>query len=99
MGLIEAYKEHTRERAEQNVPPLPLSAEQTAELVSLLAAKPVPEPEYLLDLFTNHISPGVDEAARVKAEFLDAVIRGKAASEIISAPEAVVILGTMLGGY
>ena len=99
MGLIEAYKKHTEERAGQGVPPLPLNAEQTAELVSLLAAKPVPEPEYVLDLFTNHISPGVDEAAKVKAEFLDALIHGKAASEIISAPEAVAILGTMLGGY
>ena len=99
MGLIENYKAHTKERSAQGVPPLPLRAEQTADLVKLLSADHVDEAEYLLDLFENHINPGVDEAARIKASFLDGIIRENESSEAISMLRAVKILGTMLGGY
>jgi len=99
MGLIEEYRAHTQERAELGVPPLPLSAKQTAELVELLKASPVVEPEYLLDLLRNHVPAGVDDAAYVKAAFLNAVVQGDAKSEAFSKFDAVEILGKMLGGY
>jgi len=41
MALIEEYKAHTAERAELGVPPLVLTAEQTAQLVELLKASPI----------------------------------------------------------
>jgi len=99
MSLIEDYKKHTEERAKLNVPPLPLTAEQTAELVELLKESPVKEPEYLLDLLKNHVPAGVDDAAYVKAAFLNDIVQGKASSEVLSKLDAIKILGKMLGGY
>jgi len=99
MGLIEEYKAHTQERAKLGVPPLPLTAEQTAELVELLKQDPIPEEAYLLDLFKNHINPGVDDAAYVKAGFLNAIVTGDATCKAIDKVEAIKILGMMLGGY
>ena len=34
--MLENYKKHVAERAEQNIPPLPLDADQTSELIELL---------------------------------------------------------------
>jgi len=99
MGLIEEYKKHTEERAKLGVPPKPLTKEQVAELVELLKQDPIPEEEYLLDLLKNHVNPGVDDAAYVKAAFLNAIITGDAHCKAIDKVEAVKILGTMLGGY
>ena len=99
MSFIEEYKKHTEERAKLGIPPLPLTAKQAAELVELLKMVPIPEEEYLMDLFLNHINPGVDEAAYVKAAFLNDIVQGKASSPAISKKRAVQILGTMLGGY
>ncbi|UWX57083.1 bifunctional aconitate hydratase 2/2-methylisocitrate dehydratase [Chlorobaculum sp. MV4-Y] len=99
MSLISQYRAHTAERAQLGIPPLPLTAAQAVELIALLKQNPVQEQEYLLDLFVNHISPGVDDAALEKAAFLDAIIRGEASCAVITPVEAVRILGTMLGGY
>ncbi len=90
---------HTEERAKLGIPPLPLTAEQTQLLVSLLQQEPVQEKEYLLELFIEHISPGVDDAAFEKAAFLDGIIKGDISCSVIDSMEAVRILGTMLGGY
>jgi aconitate hydratase 2 / 2-methylisocitrate dehydratase len=99
MAVIEDYKAHTLERDKLGVPPLPLTAAQTKELVQLLQRDPISEPEYALELFENHISPGVDDAAYVKAAFLKDIISGAASSAVIPKLKAVKILGTMLGGY
>ena len=99
MGLIQEYRAHTDERAENGIPPLPLTADQARELIELLQQDPVAEQEYLLELFCEHISPGVDDAAFEKAAFLDRIVKGETASSAISVVEAVNILGTMLGGY
>jgi len=99
MSFIEEYKKHTQERAQLGIPPLPLTAKQTAELVELLKQVPIVEEEYLMDLFENHINPGVDEAAYVKAAFLNDIIQGKTASGAISKIHAIKILGKMMGGY
>ncbi len=99
MGLIQEYRAHTDERAQSGIPPLPLTADQARELIELLQQDPVVEQEYLLTLFREHISPGVDDAAFEKAAFLDRIVKGEAACSVISAVEAVNILGTMLGGY
>ena len=99
MSLVSTYRSHTEERAQLGIPPLPLTVEQARELVELLQENPVQEQEYLLGLFHNHISPGVDDAAFEKAAFLDRIIRGEASCAAITPVEAVKILGTMLGGY
>ena len=99
MALIEEYKAHTAERAELGVPPLPLTAEQTAELVELLKADPIVEEAYLLDLLKNHVPAGVDDAAYVKAAFLNALVVGDAHCKALTTVDAIKILGSMLGGF
>ncbi|MCP4466313.1 MAG: bifunctional aconitate hydratase 2/2-methylisocitrate dehydratase [Halieaceae bacterium] len=97
--MLDAYREHVAERAAQNIPPKPLSAEQTAGLIELLENPPTGEEEFLLDLITTRIPPGVDEAAYVKAGFLSAIIKGEAKSPLIDRSRAVSLLGNMHGGY
>ena len=97
--MLEAYRNHVAERAEQGVPPLPLDSEQTAALVELLKTPPAGEEQNLLDMLRNRVPAGVDQAAYVKAGFLAAIVKGEASSPLVSAVEAVEILGTMLGGY
>jgi len=99
MSLLEDYRAHTAERAELGVPPLPLKAEQVAELVELLKAKPVADAEYALELFTQHVPAGVDDAAYVKAAFLNDIVQGNTECEVIDRIKATEILGTMLGGF
>ncbi|WIO73171.1 bifunctional aconitate hydratase 2/2-methylisocitrate dehydratase [Porticoccaceae bacterium LTM1] len=97
--MLEAYREHVAERAAMDIPPKPLNPEQVADLVELLKNPPAGEEEYLLDLITNRVPPGVDEAAYVKAGFLSAIAKGEANSPLISQTKAVELLGMMLGGY
>lgn len=97
--MLTAYREHVAERAEQGIPPKPLNPAQVADLVELLKSPPAGEEETILDLITNRVPPGVDEAAYVKAGFLSAIVKGEAQSPIISKEDAVVLLGNMHGGY
>ncbi|QSX36905.1 bifunctional aconitate hydratase 2/2-methylisocitrate dehydratase [Shewanella sedimentimangrovi] len=97
--MLEAYRKHVEERAAEGVVPKPLDAHQVAELVELVKNPPAGEEAFILDLLENRIPPGVDEAAYVKAGFLDAVAKGDAKSPILSAERAVELLGTMQGGY
>jgi aconitate hydratase 2/2-methylisocitrate dehydratase len=97
--MLRAYRQHIEERAAQGIPPLPLSAEQVNELVALLKTPPAGEEQVLVELLTDRVPPGVDEAAYVKAGFLAAIAQGEAASPLIDRRKAVELLGTMLGGY
>ena len=97
--MLENYQTHVQERAAQNLPPLPLSAEQVASLVELLKAPPAGQEQLLLALLENRVPAGVDQAAYVKAAFLTDLAKGVASSPVVSADKAVALLGTMLGGY
>jgi len=97
--MIEAYLQHEAERAKQGIPALPLNPEQTAELCQLMVKPPKGKEKFLLNLLTERVSPGVDPAAKVKAEFLAGVVSGKVKSPLVTPVDAVKILGTMLGGY
>ena len=97
--MLENYSEHCEERAAQGLPPKPLSAEQVTLLVELLKAPPAGEEEELLDLLSNRVPAGVDDAAYVKAGFLAAVAKGETSSPLSKTLAAIVLLGTMLGGY
>ena len=97
--MLEAYRKHVAERAELGVVPKPLSADQVADLIELLKTPLAGEEAFLVDLISNRVPPGVDEAAYVKAGFLSAVAKGKAESPLIDKKFAVKLLGTMLGGY
>jgi aconitate hydratase 2/2-methylisocitrate dehydratase len=97
--VLEAYRKHVEERAALSIPPKPLNTEQVAGLIELLKNPPAGEEDTLVDLITNRVPPGVDEAAYVKAGFLSAVAKGEDSSPIISKADAVVLLGNMHGGY
>lgn len=97
--MLEAYRQHVEERAAEGVPPKPLNDAQTADLVELLKNPPAGEEDFILDLFTNRVPPGVDQAAYVKAAFLSAIAKGEAESPLIDSKRAIELLGTMQGGY
>ena len=99
MAFIEDYKAHTEERSALGVPPLALTAQQVAELVELLKASPIVEQDYVMDIFENKIPAGVDDAAYVKAAFLNDVVQGNTSCDAIDAVKACEILGKMLGGF
>lgn len=97
--MLQKYRNHVAERATQGIVPKVLDAEQTAALVELVKNPPTGEEDFLLDLLTNRVPAGVDEAAYVKAGFLAAITKGEATSPIITPEKATQLLGTMLGGY
>ncbi|MDF1483855.1 bifunctional aconitate hydratase 2/2-methylisocitrate dehydratase [Ramlibacter sp. H39-3-26] len=97
--MLQAYRQHVAERAALGIPPLPLDAKQTADLIELIKTPPAGEDAFLLDLLTHRVPPGVDDAAKVKASFLAAVAHGDIAVALISRAKATELLGTMVGGY
>ena len=97
--MLEAYRAHAAERHLQGIPPKALDPEWTAGLVELLKNPPAGEEDFLVDLISNRVPPGVDEAAYVKASFLTALVNGEASSPLIDRKAAVKLLGNMHGGY
>ncbi|WP_024868836.1 bifunctional aconitate hydratase 2/2-methylisocitrate dehydratase [Pseudoxanthomonas suwonensis] len=97
--MLEAYRHHAAERAALGIPPLPLSAQQTAEVIELLKNPPAGEEQFLVDLLTHRVPAGVDDAAKVKASYLAALAFGSEKNPLISRARATELLGTMLGGY
>ena len=97
--FLKTYRNHVAERAVLGIPPLPLSAKQTGELIELLKSPPQGEDTFLLELITHRVPAGVDDAAKVKASYLAAVAHGSEKCSLISREKATQLLGTMLGGY
>ena len=97
--MLKTYRDHVAERAALGIPPLPLSAKQTGELIELLKNPPQGEEAMLVDLITHRVPAGVDDAAKVKASYLAAVAHGTEKCALLSPEKATELLGTMLGGY
>lgn len=99
LSMLSSYRQHVAERAALGIPPLPLTAHQTADVIELLKNPPAGEGAFLLDLITNRVPAGVDDAAKVKASYLAAIAFGTEVNSLISRERATELLGTMLGGY
>jgi len=97
--MLEAYRAHVAERAALGIPPLPLSRQQTVDLIALLQNPPAGEEQFLVDLLTYRVPAGVDDAAKAKAEFLAGLASGAQACALVSRARATELLGTMLGGF
>ena len=97
--MLKEYRKHEQERRAQGIPALALNAEQVADLVELIKDPPVGEEDFILDIFSNKVPAGVDQAAYVKAAFLTDVANGKVSTSLITCESATRLLGTMLGGY
>lgn len=95
--MLEAYRHHVAERAALGIPPLPLSAQQTADVIELFKAPPAGEEDFLLDLITYRVPGGVDDAAKVKASYLAAVAFGTEVTPLLTPQRATELLATMLG--
>ena len=97
--VFTAYLQHVAQRTSQNLPPLPLTAEQTTVVCEALTAGQAVEGLDLIDLLTNRVSPGVDPAAKVKADFLFKVANREVSVAELTAERAIELLGTMVGGF
>lgn len=96
MSFMQDYNKLVEERAALGIPPLPLNAEQTKELCELLKTQ---NDEKLVSLLQNRVNPGVDDAALIKCEFLDGILKNKFQAPAIDKKLALKMLETMLGGY
>jgi aconitate hydratase 2/2-methylisocitrate dehydratase len=97
--MLKDYLKHKAERQALGIPPLPLSASQVTALCELLIDPPSGREELLLHLIRERVPPGVDEAARVKADFLGGILRGEVSSPLLTPQDALALLGGMIGGY
>ena len=97
--MLETYRQHVAERAALGIPALPLTAQQTADLIELIKNPPAGEEDFLLELLTHRVPAGVDDAAKVKASYLAAVALGSETNPLFDKKRATELLGTMLGGY
>lgn len=97
--MLENYRQHVAERAALGIPALPLSAQQTADLIELIKNPPAGEEDFLLELLVHRVPAGVDDAAMVKASYLAAVSLGKETNPLFDKVRATELLGTMLGGF
>ncbi|HTL15185.1 MAG TPA: aconitate hydratase B, partial [Thermomonas sp.] len=97
--MLAAYRQHEAERAALGIPPLPLTPQQTADVVELLKNPPPGEEAFLLDLLAHRVPAGVDDAAKVKASYLAALAFGSETNPLVPRARATELLGTMLGGY
>lgn len=97
MDFKNNYARQVELRAKENVPPLPLNIEDTKSVIELL--KNNKDTDFAKDLLLNRVSPGVDDSAKIKAEFLGQIIKDEIKVESICKKEAIKILGTMVGGY
>jgi len=93
------YEAHVAERAAENLVAKPLVAAQVASLVEMAKNPQDADKDFIVDLLTHRVPPGVDEAAYVKAGFMAAIAKGEASSPLFSQQRAIELLGTMQGGY
>jgi aconitate hydratase 2 / 2-methylisocitrate dehydratase len=97
--MLEDYLNHKTDREKNGLPALPLNSKQTADLVELLKNDNAVNVDFLIDLLTEHVPAGVDQAAFVKAAFLTDIANNKTLIPYITPEKSIELLGTMLGGY
>ncbi|WP_394909444.1 bifunctional aconitate hydratase 2/2-methylisocitrate dehydratase [uncultured Helicobacter sp.] len=98
--FIEEYNKLKAEREEQGIPPLPLNVKQTQCAIEICksANASAEQKAFAKELLIHRVNPGVDDAAKLKAEFFAEILKsGK--EQVFTPLEAIKYLGTMLGGY
>lgn len=100
MLLDESYEEHLKVRTALGIPPLALSRSQTQTLVEkILQNKDQATCAPLLKMLAERVPPGVDEAAKIKADFLEKIASSTLQHPVFLPEDATRMLGTMAGGY
>lgn len=98
--FIDEYNKLKAEREEQGIPPLPLNVKQTQCAIEICKSPNATEAQkaFAKELLIHRVNPGVDDAAKLKAEFFAEILKsGK--EQVFTPLEAIKYLGTMLGGY
>ncbi len=98
-NFVKEYENNVAERSKEGVPPLALNIAQTKQVIKILKGSDETNKAFCKDLLANRINPGVDDSAKLKAEFLGNIANGTEKCSVISSIEATKLLGTMLGGY
>lgn len=98
-NFVKEYENNVAERSKEGVPPLALNITQTKQVIEILKGSDETNKAFCKDLLANRINPGVDDSAKLKAEFLGNIANGTEKRSVISSIEATKLLGTMLGGY
>lgn len=98
-NFLAEYQSQVAERAALGIVPKALDLSQTEQLIALLKEPIRGKEAELLALFETRVPAGVDDAAKVKAEFLAQITKGEETSPLISQEKATQLLGTMSGGY
>lgn len=107
--FIDNYSKHVNDRNAIQIPPLPLSADEVEAITTALKAEitdlPIPggksgqsTSDYVLELLSHRVSPGVYPSSKIKAAFLRQVMMGKVSSPYITPEDALTLLGSMGGG-
>ncbi|WP_005217882.1 MULTISPECIES: bifunctional aconitate hydratase 2/2-methylisocitrate dehydratase [Helicobacter] len=97
--FVKEYENNVAERSKEGVPPLALNIAQTKQVIEILKGSDETNKAFCKDLLANRINPGVDDSAKLKAEFLGNIANGTEKCSVINSIEATKLLGTMLGGY
>lgn len=98
-NFVKEYENNVAERSREGVPPLALNIAQTKQVIEILKGSDETNKAFCKDLLANRINPGVDDSAKLKAEFLGNIANGTEKCSVINGIEATKLLGTMLGGY
>ena len=98
-NFVKEYENNVAERSKEGVPPLALNIAQTKQVIEILKGSDETNKAFCKDLLANRINPGVDDSAKLKAEFLGNIANGTEKCSVINSIEATKLLGTMLGGY
>ena len=99
MKSLQEYEKMAVERQAAGIPPLPLRASEVQAVIELLPSCHGQERDGLLYLLRERVNPGVDDGAKIKADFLARVVNGRITDVGIEPVQAVAWLGEMRGGY
>lgn len=98
--MLDDYLKHIEARKKLGIPPQPLKDYQVKEICDLLIKEDSEDKlNWLTEQFINRVPPGVDEASKIKAQFLFDIITDKITIKTIDQKKAIFLLGTMVGGY
>lgn len=98
-NFVKEYEKNVADRSKEGIPPLALTVTQTQQVIEILKSSNDTNKTFCKDLLVNRINPGVDDSAKLKAEFLGKIANGEEKCSVIDKIEAAKLLGTMLGGY
>ena len=96
--MLNVYRKEVERRQDIDLPPLPLTPEQTRE-ITLFLEQGDSESPLLLELLRSRVEPGVSKSAQVKASWLKDVAIGQVTVDVIDPEQAISMLAQMGGGY